>query len=739
MTPTKGRVLALWRKHQERALSLKDIRRALAPNKQHQQKIREILAALVAGGKLVRKHHGYLLAPKAHKQAKTPSPAPGGVTGETTRTTAGKSAGKGEAVEGVFSAHPSGFGFVDRPGDGDSLMIPRRHIGGALTGDRVRVELLPDSGGKGRAGKITDVLERARVRVRGRVEAHDGDWWLASLNEKLPLIHLPHDDAAEAEAEGRVVEVEITRYPEAYDQAPEGRIARVFGEEGETASGIIDHILQDLGLSDRFSAATRAEMQSLREDAPLSASGREDLRHLPFLTIDGEDARDFDDAVCLEILPKGIRRLWVAIADVAAYVRSGSAVDEDAYRKGTSVYLPRRVLPMLPQTLSNNLCSLKPNRPRLALTCRMDIAADGHRTGYRVYESIIESKARLTYNQVQQFFDGDGDSPAGKGKPPPIPKQLREMLATMRTLAATLRAMRTGRGALDFMFPELRFVLNRQGHPKGLREAYPTEATRLIEQFMVEANETVAGHCQQHGLPILYRVHEPPPADKAAGLSQTLWNFNLAIKERNLLRPGGIQTLLAKAAGHPQREQVELAILKAMSQAQYRPRNEGHFALAADNYCHFTSPIRRYPDLLVHRALKAELSRRAKPPFPMEAGIALSTRERTAGEAEGRVKRLYLVLFMESRLGETFPASVIGVSERGLWLRLREMPVEGLLPAGTLPGGPLRYDRARNALSARGRGRAHGLGDRVTVTLARADRLAQQLEFSYLGRGWPED
>ena len=790
MNPTKRSILALWRKNPGWSYSVKDIREALDAKKPHFPKIRELLSAFVAEGELTLRRNQYVRDPLAMDK-----------TAATGRTTAGKTAPAGKTAKaagakarggkhapgaprrknragdaqapspelarqrtGIFSAHPNGFGFVETPEVTEGVMIPAKYIGGALNGDRVRIEPLPGRGTRREAGSIVEVLERRRSNVRGVLRKENGQWWLTPVSEKLPLIFIVGKDpeeilSADAEkgtaAEITLAEVELTHYPEHHDEAPEGRIVRVFGEKGLTLPAVIDHILHDLDLSEDFSPETRAEMNSLvrrPKDAKagkagnttengaentveisvaIGGKGREDLRHLPFVTIDGEDARDFDDAVCLETLPGGDRRLWVSIADVAAYVKSGTAVDDDAYRKGTSVYLPRRVLPMLPRLLSDDLCSLKPRQPRKVLTCEMTLNPKGVRTAYRVYEAVIESKARLTYNTVQRWFEKEeaGGMTAG----------VREMLTAMRALAVQLRKMRDARGSVGFVLPEIHIDLNKQGEPKGFRETYPTEATRLIEQFMLEANETVAEHCHGNGLPVLYRVHEPPTKTKLAALAETLWNFNLESSQGALSTPQGLSAVLARAVDHPQREQVELTILKAMNQAQYRARDEGHFALAAEHYCHFTSPIRRYPDLIVHRALKASFRRGKRgQTSPAEAGAELSLRERTAAEAESRVKRLYMVLFMEPKLGESFGATVNGVGEHGLWLRLREFPVNGLLPSASLPGGH-RFDRKRGVLVSSARGRNFAIGDRLTVTLARADRLAQQLDFEFVKLGWEEE
>ncbi|MDH5752709.1 MAG: VacB/RNase II family 3'-5' exoribonuclease, partial [Deltaproteobacteria bacterium] len=491
---------------------------------------------------------------------------------------------------------------------------------------------------------------------------------------------------------------------------------------------VVRHIIADTGLTTEFSRGTHAEMERLPASPDISSGqGRVDLRNRLFVTIDGKDARDFDDAVCLEAMENGNWRLLVSIADVAEYVLPGTAVDDDAYRKGTSVYFPGQVYPMLPHALSNDLCSLKPRVPRLCLTCEMELTAGGQRVGHRIFESTIRSQARLTYGQVQQYFD--------TGTRGTLTGPVAAMLAEMRRLAKVLRDKRSKRGSLDFTFPEYRFDLDQKGYPKRINVFYPNEATRLIEQLMLEANEAVAWEASRLELPILYRVHDPPPGDLVDDLLLKLWNFGLSASREDLLSSPGLKGILAQARDNPRFEQIELAVLKSLSQARYREENSGHFALGAEHYTHFTSPIRRYPDLLLHRALKSHIRKRPEPPaLPANAGLALSTLERIASEAEQRVNRLYKVMFMEKHVGEVFNGTVTGLSERGVQLSLDEYPVDGWLPSEKIPGPRLRYDRRKDILTASGR-RPVKLGDRLSVQLNRADRLTQELDFSLISWG----
>ena len=726
MNLTTHRILALWRDDPAWNPTFPDLTAALGLRKSQHDALRTRLDELTGAGTLQHRRQRFHLR---DADRLTAAPAPVEPRGPRVKPVH-EARSEPEALVGVFSAHPNGFGFADLTGQRESLFIPPRDIGGALNGDRVRIERRGGHGRQRTTARVVEVLERRHRRLRGHLRHEDGQSWVAPFSEKLPLIFIADADEAPPWPDGTIVEAAITAYPDHHDEAPEGRIVQVFEGPADAPEQVVLHILSDLAVSGDFSPAALAEMQRLDPKRAFSTAGRTDQRKLPYVTIDGADARDFDDAVCLQPLRNGHQRLLVAIADVAAYVHPGTAVDGDAWRKGTSVYFPNQVFPMLPERLSNDLCSLRPKEPRLTLTCEMELDRHGKRVGYRIYESVIQSQARLTYAQVQSLFD----SGAADG----IPKALADMLAQMRGLAATLRQRRDQRGALDFTFPEHKFQLDRKGFPRRVLEVYPTEATRLIEQLMLEANETVAAHCDQHELPILYRVHDPPPPDQVKNLATTLLNFGVELKTAELARPGAIKALLGRVQAHPQREQIEVAVLRSLSQAQYRARNDGHFALAASFYTHFTSPIRRYPDLLLHRALKASVARTKRPfALPGEAGLHTSLCERTAAEAENRVIRLYKVLYMEPRTGETFPARVAGVSERGLWLRLRDEPIDGLLPMGALPMAPPRYDRERNRLMPKGKGPGIGIGDRLQVLLARTDRLTQTIEFALHGWGWP--
>lgn len=725
MKPSPRRIIALWRNNPDWRASLKDIREAFGSSKAQMPKLKSLLDDLVANDKLTYERHRFQIArptapsPKAQRTPLMPSPG----------------------LTGVYSAHRDGYGFVaieQSEQSGQSVFIPPRKEGGALDGDSVQVVMEKRRGSERTSGKIIAVTKRGRTKVRGFVHQERRELWLLPLNEKLPMVFLEPGGAKAKYSREDLVEAEFLTYPPDSRTAPAGRVLRVLPSP-DAPQQIVDNILADSQIPTAFSKQTMREMADLDTGAAPAGGGREDLSDLPFVTIDGADARDFDDAVCLIKDSGGHRRLMVAIADVAHFVRPGSAVDEDAYGRGTSVYFPERVVPMLPELLSNDLCSLKPEVPRLTLVCEMTLDGKGGRTDYRIFEAVIRSHARLTYEQVQSFLDSGKAAELGLGAPQGA--MLKDMLALSETLAEN----RSQRGALGFEFPEARFAFSAPGKPEAIHQALPTQATRLIEQFMLEANETVAWHCETKGIPILYRVHDPPPPDQLAQLRLQLVNFGVTVTDKEFEGPGAINSLLARLESHPAREEIWLMILKSMSQAQYRSRNDGHFGLAATHYAHFTSPIRRYPDLQVHRALKSSLAAGGTPEAqlkdagPGDAGPTLSMRERRAAGAESQVARLYRVLYMEGFVGQEFEATVSGIGGRGLWVRPREHFVEGLLPMALLPDDRYRFDARRGVLRPSRGKRIIAFGQRMTVQLIRAERLSQELEFGFAGWDWKDE
>ncbi|MBI3992983.1 MAG: ribonuclease R [Candidatus Lambdaproteobacteria bacterium] len=639
----------------------------------------------------------------------------------------------GGTAQGRFTAHRDGYGFVAVE-SGPDQFIPAAYVAGALDGDLVVTAPLPPIHGRPPAHQIVGIAERRTTSVRGQVVAEGGQFWVVPLNFRLPDVGVDVERSACSFQPGDWVVMELTEFPEDRHMAPAGRVLEVI-PEGDSPEGIIDMILQERQMPMGFSAEALAEARGFSEaDIGIDEPGRKDLTALNLVTIDGEDARDFDDAVFLERAGGKGYRLVVAIADVAHYVRPGSALEAEALRKGTSVYFPTRVEPMLPEALSNELCSLQPGKPRMAMVCDMTLDAAGRQTGHRIYNALIRSQARLTYHQVQQLFDG---AAAGAAAPEALRNgKIRGMLAEMRVLAAAMRERRHQRGALQFVLPEARFTIDEHGLPVDVRKVYPSEATQLIEQFMLEANETVAAHCADAKVPIVYRVHDPPPRDTRLKLKEVLWNFGLEVKIGEADESGWLNQIIAAAKGHPDQDQIETILLRTLAQACYRHTNDGHFGLAATHYAHFTSPIRRCPDLIVHRALKAHLAKGRKstaglPPLA-ETAEQLSTLERNAAEAERQVIRLFQVLVMETRLGEVFSGTVSAVSRNGLMVHLASPYVEGFLPANQLLDDRYRFDARENVYRGMRRGNRLAIGSTLDVLLARCDRLAREIEFAWV-------
>jgi ribonuclease R len=698
-------------------LGVREIRQALGLERDENHFLQGWLHDLSRQGVLRFKGSRYTLAHKPIGPIKTAKPGAG--PGAPAAPVTG---------EGVFSASRREYGFVELGSPRRSMFVPPGKAGGALDGDRVRVAIGAGRDGRGVA-EVIAVLQRFRERVRGHLEIRRREAWLIPLNEKLPSVFLA--STPKELRDGDLADVRITEYPGGDEEAPSGEVLRAVPDD-ESPQQIIEHILADHQIVPEFSAEALADATRAAARPP-DLARREDQRELPYLTIDGEDARDFDDAVCLIPQTDGRQRLLVAIADVGAYVRPGAALDQDAYRKGTSIYFPHYAIPMLPEVLSNDVCSLRPGEVRLTLTCDMMLDSEASVETCGIYESAIRSRARLTYTQVQAYFDGA----IADALPDPA---LAPMLSQMRALAQRMGRRRAERGALSLNLPELKFELDEKGRPLSVRKVFPTEATKLIEQFMLEANEQVAQHAEALELPILYRVHDPPPPDQLESLRVVLHNAGVMVKDGELPTPAGINQVLARLADHPQRAQLEFAILRSMTQAQYRALNDGHFGLASNCYSHFTSPIRRYPDLLLHRALKSTWSGpqgRASPPprLPPQAGEHLSDRERIAASAEQRVDRLYRVLMMEPYLGEVFAGTVSGVSDAGLWVELSGHYVDGFLPIEALPRDRYRHDREHNVLRGQRNRREIGFGFPLTVRLARADRHQQKLELGFEGWG----
>ena len=592
--------------------------------------------------------------------------------------------------------------------DGTTLLCARDNARGALFGDRVEGERI----GLDRV-IVRRVLEHAHEQVVGVLRKRPG----GALVEPLER-HLPSEIAVEEgdvpAKDGDIVSTQIVRWE---DEG--GLLARVTGVIGsfERATSALDALIVSSHLRSAFDADVLAEADALRPADLADDPQRTDLRGLLSFTIDGRDAKDFDDAVSLEALKDGCVRLGVHIADVGHYVREGTALDREALARGTSIYLPGRVLPMLPEQLSNGVCSLRPDEDKFTMTALLTIDESGEIVDTQLLRTITRSNARLVYDDVNAFFDGDGAQREQlAGKHPELPQTLLEM----KRLAGVLRARRTAQGCIDFDTEEPQFVLDAQGEPVEILKRERGEAERMIEDFMLTANEAVARFARTHGVPLLYRVHEKPDPDKLAIFKDFL--DGLGVSSRRLTaeaKPGDIRAILEQTRERPEYAVISMLALRSMQKARYDEHPLGHYGLAMPDYCHFTSPIRRYPDLVVSRALTAVLTGKRVTLTGerlSDAAIRSSECERAAIEAERAADRIMMARLMAGHVGEVFSGTVSGVSESGFYVALSN-GAEGFVPARTMEDW-FDFDERHMRLRGERTGAVISPGQAVTVRVS---------------------
>jgi ribonuclease R len=637
--------------------------------------------------------------------------------------------GKAGTLVGTLKKHRDGFGFVARlDRKGDDVFVPPDEAAKALDGDLVRIEIVPARGGR-KAGRVVEVVERRRRLLIGTYHARGTHSFVVPADAEIDA-YVPVPASALAE-DGEVVKVAL----EAGAGRIEGAVVEVVGKPGEPRVEALK-VAYAKGFADVFPEpvlrdATAVPDRVLDEDR----RGRRDLTRLPLVTIDGEDARDFDDAVHVERLHgakgKGLYRLVVAIADVAHYVVPGTALDDEASRRATSVYFPNLVLPMLPERLSNGICSLNPAVDRLCMVADLVVDSKGETKSAEVYEGVMRSAARCTYTEVARVLDGERV---------PDRERFRAEFELMAELQAKLTAMRRRRGAIDFDLPEAKIVLDREGRVTSIEKRPRNRAHRIVEEFMLAANEAVARWFGARELPTIYRVHGVPDEEKLAAFLDLARTHGFEVPETPS-DPRALNALLEELKGHAQQRALNQLLLRAMMQALYSPENIGHYGLAAEHYLHFTSPIRRYPDLVVHRLLKEEWAKRHGEPSRrtgqarLEEMAALSSeRERAAMEAEREVQAFYAAVFMKDKVGERHDGVVAAVVEFGLFVELEPWFVEGLVRTDDL-GGAFELDPALHALVDHGSGRAFRVGDRVKVEVASASPARRRIEFALVEGG----
>jgi ribonuclease R len=634
---------------------------------------------------------------------------------------------------GTVSANRNGDGLL-MPDDGSPpVFLAGQQMREVMHGDRVAVRV-EGPGFRGRPqGTIVEVLERRTREVVGRLHMESGVAYLVPDNPRVTHRVLVPSNALDGAESGQVVIVEITGQPSRNAQ-PVGRVTRVLGDHG--APGMeTDIAIHSHGLPFEFPAEALAEAAAFGVRIPQEAiAGRVDLRGLELITIDGEDARDFDDAVYCEAVRRGFR-LIVAIADVGHYVRPGSPLDAEARNRGTSVYFPNRVLPMLPEALSNGLCSLVPGEDRLCLCCELRISDKGVISRSQFFEGVMHSAARLNYREVGEFLERP-DAP-----PPARLAALRERLSALHGVYRSLTLARSGRGALELDAPELKLKFDEAGRIAAIVEQPRNDAHRLIEECMIAANVAAARFLDRHRVPTLYRVHGLPELDRLATLRQFLREFGLWLPPAEDVRPEHLRELLQQIGDRPDAGLISTAVIRAMPQAVYQPGNIGHFGLALEHYAHFTSPIRRYPDLVVHRGIRQVL-RGGDPaellawhgPFPA-LGQDCSFRERRADEATRSAIAWLKCLYMQEHLAEEFDGIVSGVVDFGLFVQLEGLQVDGLLHVSALGQDYFARDASGYRMIGRSSGRTFRLGDRLRVRVSNVSLDDRRIDFELAAAG----
>ncbi len=635
-------------------------------------------------------------------------------------------------VVGRLTCHEKGFGFVI-PGDPsqEDLYIPRRKLGNALHGDRV-VARRESTRRHKTEGRIIRVLERARTQVVGRFEPGKSFGYVAPLDTRIGYeVYVAPGDAGDAKP-GQLVTAEITSYPGGKGRRnPEGKIVEVLGELDDPRLDV-EVIIREFGLPHEFPAEVLAEADNIATEVTEDdLEGREDFRELPIVTIDGENAKDFDDAVHVEKLPNGNYKLAVHIADVSAYVPVGSAIDKEAQLRATSVYFPDRVVPMLPEKLSNEICSLRPGVDRLVQSVVMEIDKHGRTVNFEFFDGVIRSAERMTYKAVAAILDGADEELAKKYA------DHVDHFKLMSELCDVLRKYRGKRGSIDFDLPEPEMRINMVGEVEDIFRSERNQAHRLIEEFMIRCNEVVASHTVWEEVASLYRVHEGPDPEKVKQFREFIGGLGLHLGGGRKTSSADFQRLVEHLEGQPGERTIIYLMLRSMKQARYSPDNIGHFGLASPRYSHFTSPIRRYPDLIVHRLVKADRDAVTQEEFDTAAlagrlaalATDCSERERTAEEAERRYVDWKKVQFMADKQGDSFEAFITGVHAYGFFVELESFFVEGLVHVSSLDDDYYRFDERKHTLKGETSGRTLTLGNRVKVQLARVDKDRRRLEF----------
>ncbi|WP_297436449.1 ribonuclease R [uncultured Clostridium sp.] len=633
-------------------------------------------------------------------------------------------------VAGKIQIHQKGYGFVlpDEEGRKD-VFIPKSNMGSAMNGDKVLARILKeDNDGKKCEGEIAQITERALNVIIGRYEDSKNFGFVIPDDKRmLKDIFVSKKDRHKAES-GDIVQVEITRWPQE-GKKPEGKIVEVLGRKGDSGLDIIS-VIKRYALPEEFPEEVLEAADEITEDIPeTEINRRTDFRDLRMVTIDGEDAKDLDDAVSIERLDGGLYRLGVHIADVTHYVREGSPLDEEALKRATSVYLVDRVIPMLPRKLSNGICSLNPQVDRLTLSCMMTLNENGKVINHEVHESVIRTNERMTYTAVTDILKGD--------------KELNEKydylvddFKAMQELALILNKKRMDRGAIDFEFPECKIILNDAGKAVDIKPYERGISNRMIEEFMLACNETVSEHFFWAGVPFVYRIHEEPNPEKLDKFKDFVKNLGYSINWGNEITPKSISEVANMVKGKDEENVVSTLLLRCMMQAKYSEVHDGHFGLAAEYYSHFTSPIRRYPDLQIHRIIKESLNGKIDDERSKELSKAVafsskqsSEMERVAQDAEREVDDLKKAEYMKDKVGMEFDGIISSVTSFGVFVQLPNT-VEGLIHITDFKDDYYVFDDVRLSLIGERNKKLYTLGDKMKVLCAKVDVDNREVYFA---------
>ena len=700
----KERILAYMESEGYVPIKRRDMRAMLSVPQEDREKFESLINELIAEGRVFETKKGKLASPKDLQMA-----------------------------TGTFIGHARGFGFVTPDAGGEDIFIPASETMGAMQKDRVLYKVLHKAEkGKKADGVIVRILERGQQRIVGTFEAGSkGYGFVVADDKKIAKDIFISRENTKGAVTGHKVVVEITDYGEDR-RNPEGKVIEILGHINDPGVDILS-VIRRYERAVEFPEEVYAEIEHLgTEVAEADKKGREDLRDLLTITIDGADAKDLDDAVSLKRLGNGNFELGVHIADVSHYVRENTALDKEAYARGTSVYLVDRVIPMLPHKLSNGICSLNPHVDRLALSCLMEVNGRGEVVSHRILESVINSDYRMTYTAVREILE-DGT--------PALLEQYAEilpMLEDMEELRQILGEKRRKRGSVNFDLPESKIILDENGKPIDIKPYEKSIATNMIEEFMLVCNETIAENSFWQEMPFMYRSHQEPDEDKLEKMEQFLRGFGYYLRKKDgEIHPRELQKVLQKAEETDEERIITRMVLRSMMQARYTAENGGHFGLAAKYYCHFTSPIRRYPDLEIHRMIKkmlhGELDEKASAYYRRKMpdwAKHCSKQERVAEDAERDTDALKKVEFMEDKVGQIYEGIISGVTNWGIYVELPNT-IEGMVALSQMDDDYYEFDEKKMLVFGKRTKKSYRLGDKVVVSVAKVDRMMGTIDFVF--------